>query len=64
MHCFDTDSSRSQSDEDLTDGMPLLISFSSLSVYFINSYVNADANMEREQKTPNFSSLEASNKCS
>lgn len=60
MHCFDTDSSCSQFDEGLADRMPLLISFSSFSVYVINSYVNADANMETEQKIPNFNSLEAS----
>jgi hypothetical protein len=34
MHCFDTDSSCSQFDEDLDDGMPLLISFSSFSVCY------------------------------
>lgn len=64
MHCFDTDSSCSQFDEDPVDGMPLLISFSSFSVYVINSSVNADANMETEQKNPSFNSLEASQKCS
>lgn len=64
MPCFDTDSSYSSFDEDLVDGMPLLISFSSFSVYVINSSVNADANMETEQKTPNFNSLETSKKCS
>lgn len=48
MHCFDTNSFCSLFNEDLADGMSLLISFSSLSVYVINSYVSADANMETE----------------
>lgn len=51
-HCFDTNSFCSLFNEDLADGMSLLISFSSLSVYVINSYVSADANMETEQKLP------------
>lgn len=50
MHGSDTDSSCSQFDEDLTDGMPFLISFPSQSFYIINNYIDADANMETEGK--------------
>lgn len=52
MHCFDTDFFCSLFNEDLADGMPLLISFPSFSVCVINSYVSADANMETEQSLP------------
>lgn len=52
MHSFDTGSSCSNFDEDLADGMPLLISLSLLSVYVINSFVNADARVGRQNKKP------------
>lgn len=66
MHCFDTDVFCSSFNEDLADGMPLLISFSSVSVYVINSHVSADANMETEQKKkkpPSSNSLGPRVKC-
>lgn len=63
MHCFDTNVFCSLFNEDLADGMPLLSSFSSVSVYVINSHVSADANMETEQKAPNSNSLGPRVKC-
>lgn len=63
MHCFDTDVFCSLFNEDPADGMPLLISFSSVSVFVINSHGSAHANMETEQKSPNSNSLGPRVKC-
>lgn len=63
MNCFDTNFFCSLLNEDLADGISLLISLSSVSVCVINSYVSAGANMETEQKPPNSNSLGPNVKC-
>lgn len=50
MHCSDNDTSYSQFDEDLADGVPFLILFPPQRAYIINNYIDTDANMVREGK--------------